>query len=202
MRSSTHSMAPVWRPGRRGQLGCPAQVPLDVAARLVTGACARSGARGIRRRRTPAAIRRVTESPQESRGPTSSQRSPCRGGPSPRPEPQESHDPTSSQPQLPTAVRMRGLEPPRGCPHTDLNRARLPIPPHPLAEPSMIAGRRRREVEGADQTPRSSTLTAAGRPCRHRAVPRPACPARLPRRERALAAAKSSPPPTHHPGGG
>jgi hypothetical protein len=29
------------------------------------------------------------------------------------------------------AMRMRGLEPPRGCPHTDLNRARLPIPPHP-----------------------------------------------------------------------
>jgi subtilisin family serine protease len=26
---------------------------------------------------------------------------------------------------------MRGLEPPRGFPHTDLNRARLPIPPHP-----------------------------------------------------------------------
>jgi hypothetical protein len=31
----------------------------------------------------------------------------------------------------PSKVRMRGLEPPRGCPHTDLNRARLPIPPHP-----------------------------------------------------------------------
>src|SRR5215203_287795 len=31
------------------------------------------------------------------------------------------------------AMRMRGLEPPRGCPHTDLNRARLPIPPHPRA---------------------------------------------------------------------
>src|SRR5438445_696847 len=29
------------------------------------------------------------------------------------------------------AMRMRGLEPPRGRPHTDLNRARLPIPPHP-----------------------------------------------------------------------
>jgi hypothetical protein len=29
------------------------------------------------------------------------------------------------------AMRMRGLEPPRGFPHTDLNRARLPIPPHP-----------------------------------------------------------------------
>src|SRR3954451_16532620 len=28
-------------------------------------------------------------------------------------------------------MRMRGLEPPRGFPHTDLNRARLPIPPHP-----------------------------------------------------------------------
>ena len=28
---------------------------------------------------------------------------------------------------------MRGLEPPRGCPHGDLNAARLPIPPHPLA---------------------------------------------------------------------
>src|SRR5262245_14081022 len=32
---------------------------------------------------------------------------------------------------LDSAMRMRGLEPPRGCPHTDLNRARLPIPPHP-----------------------------------------------------------------------
>jgi hypothetical protein len=31
------------------------------------------------------------------------------------------------------SMRMRGLEPPRGCPHTDLNRARLPIPPHPRA---------------------------------------------------------------------
>ena len=28
-------------------------------------------------------------------------------------------------------MRMRGLEPPRACAHTDLNRARLPIPPHP-----------------------------------------------------------------------
>jgi hypothetical protein len=35
------------------------------------------------------------------------------------------------------AMRMRGLEPPRGFPHTDLNRARLPIPPHPR-----LAGRR------------------------------------------------------------
>jgi hypothetical protein len=30
-------------------------------------------------------------------------------------------------------MRMRGLEPPRTCIHTDLNRARLPIPPHPRA---------------------------------------------------------------------
>jgi hypothetical protein len=28
-------------------------------------------------------------------------------------------------------MRMRGLEPPPGFPDTDLNRARLPIPPHP-----------------------------------------------------------------------
>jgi hypothetical protein len=31
-------------------------------------------------------------------------------------------------------VRMRGLEPPRAFAHTDLNRARLPIPPHPRGE--------------------------------------------------------------------
>jgi hypothetical protein len=30
-------------------------------------------------------------------------------------------------------MRMRGLEPPRSLLHTDLNRARLPIPPHPRA---------------------------------------------------------------------
>ena len=34
---------------------------------------------------------------------------------------------------------MRGLEPPRGCPHTDLNRARLPIPPHPRYETDSVA---------------------------------------------------------------
>ena len=28
-------------------------------------------------------------------------------------------------------VRMRGLEPPRELPHSDLNAARLPVPPHP-----------------------------------------------------------------------
>ena len=36
-----------------------------------------------------------------------------------------------AKPLLFWAMRMRGLEPPRGFPHTDLNRARLPIPPHP-----------------------------------------------------------------------
>ena len=35
----------------------------------------------------------------------------------------------ATQPLL--RMRMRGLEPPRTCIHTDLNRARLPIPPHP-----------------------------------------------------------------------
>ena len=28
-------------------------------------------------------------------------------------------------------VRVRGPEPPRGCPHMALNHARLPVPPHP-----------------------------------------------------------------------
>jgi hypothetical protein len=28
-------------------------------------------------------------------------------------------------------VRMKGLEPSRVLPHSDLNAARLPIPPHP-----------------------------------------------------------------------
>ena len=28
-------------------------------------------------------------------------------------------------------VRVKGLEPSWGCPHTDLNRTRLPIPPRP-----------------------------------------------------------------------
>ena len=28
-------------------------------------------------------------------------------------------------------VRAKGLEPSWGCPHTDLNRTRLPIPPRP-----------------------------------------------------------------------
>src|SRR5215218_2395779 len=40
------------------------------------------------------------------------------------------------------AMRMRGLEPPRGCPHTDLNRARLPIPPHPRGQTIVPGGQR------------------------------------------------------------
>jgi hypothetical protein len=40
-------------------------------------------------------------------------------------------------------VRMRGLEPPPGLPDTDLNRARLPIPPHPrVGERAKISHRR------------------------------------------------------------
>src|SRR6478736_580553 len=41
-------------------------------------------------------------------------------------------------------MRMRGLEPPRPYGHTDLNRARLPIPPHPrgLTILARVAGTR------------------------------------------------------------
>ena len=38
-------------------------------------------------------------------------------------------------------MRMRGLEPPRPYGHTDLNRARLPIPPHPRGRPILASGR-------------------------------------------------------------
>src|SRR3972149_3337352 len=34
---------------------------------------------------------------------------------------------------------MRGLEPPRPYGHTDLNRARLPIPPHPRGRANLSA---------------------------------------------------------------
>ena len=34
---------------------------------------------------------------------------------------------------------MRGLEPPPGLPDTDLNRARLPIPPHPRGVEAKIS---------------------------------------------------------------
>ncbi len=45
-------------------------------------------------------------------------------------------------------MRMRGLEPPPGFPDTDLNRARLPIPPHPRAcEQAKIAHLDRRAWE-------------------------------------------------------
>ena len=51
------------------------------------------------------------------------------------PNPSLGTDRAPAQPDL--AMRMRGLEPPRGFPHTDLNRARLPIPPHPPGRPSV-----------------------------------------------------------------
>ena len=49
------------------------------------------------------------------------------------------------------AMRMRGLEPPRPYGHTDLNRARLPIPPHPRGTVSVAASSR---SAGASFTPR------------------------------------------------
>jgi site-specific DNA recombinase len=53
-----------------------------------------------------------------------------------------------------TLVRMRGLEPPPGFPDTDLNRARLPIPPHPRggAERRYRTGARRAQRAGRRPT--------------------------------------------------
>ena|GEM_PF-6158771 len=58
-------------------------------------------------------------------------------------------------------MRMRGLEPPRTCIHTDLNRARLPIPPHPQAVGSehIARGARRLAVSA-----RSRALCRRGGP--------------------------------------
>src|SRR3954468_3842930 len=72
-------------------------------------------------------------------------------------------------------VRMRGLEPPRPEGHTDLNRARLPIPPHPRAWDSVAGCRRGSEtrlVRVADgQAAKPLVLNAAPQ-----AAPRPPPP--------------------------
>ena len=62
-------------------------------------------------------------------------------------------------------MRMRGLEPPRTCIHTDLNRARLPIPPHP------------RERQGEDIAP-SGALDTGARPAFGQSCPRADRPSR------------------------
>src|SRR4051812_12039706 len=51
-------------------------------------------------------------------------------------------------------MRMRGLEPPRAFAHTDLNRARLPIPPHPRGTRSVAIEplRERRQTPAAAGT--------------------------------------------------
>ncbi len=56
-------------------------------------------------------------------------------------------------------VRMRGLEPPPGFPDTDLNRARLPIPPHPRAS----GGRRRYRTAPDSGTGPSTALPSGAR---------------------------------------
>lgn len=76
-------------------------------------------------------------------------------------------------------VRSRGLEPPRDYSHSDLNAARLPVPPRPLVEfGSVPAAPRQGEPAGGAQSPSvthtrdQSTVpsTAAARPCRRSAA--------------------------------
>src|SRR3954464_11304642 len=55
-------------------------------------------------------------------------------------------------------MRLRGVEPPRALAHTDLNRARLPVPPQP---------------RGAGNLAVATPPTAAARPARFAKVPRP-----------------------------
>ena len=49
----------------------------------------------------------------------------------PQPIPQDGHDARYFRKAKRDLVRMKGLEPSRELPHSDLNAARLPIPPHP-----------------------------------------------------------------------
>ena len=53
----------------------------------------------------------------------------------------EGHERSSGLPPGGRSMRMRGLEPPRPYGHTDLNRARLPIPPHPRGRTILASGR-------------------------------------------------------------
>src|SRR5947209_12731327 len=84
------------------------------------------------------------------------------------------------------SMRMRGLEPPPGCPDTDLNRARLPIPPHPRGgsediapgdgalagtaerrrEPGYLAGGRRPGPPAAGWIPVATSASVDPRPKR------------------------------------
>jgi hypothetical protein len=64
-------------------------------------------------------------------------------------------------------MRMRGLEPPRSYLHTDLNRARLPIPPHPQTAGDDIARAglgeaRRRPIADKVARPADPAHRAAG----------------------------------------
>jgi hypothetical protein len=68
------------------------------------------------------------------------------------------------------SMRMRGLEPPPGLPDTDLNRARLPIPPHPRGVrgediADVVGGVRlqRARHRSPDSASRSSIATCSGR---------------------------------------
>src|SRR5579875_2332942 len=61
-------------------------------------------------------------------------------------------------------MRLRGLEPPRAQAHTDLNRARLPIPPQPPGDPIRLATDerptrpgRRRHTAGDGETEREGS---------------------------------------------
>src|SRR5436190_19313649 len=72
-------------------------------------------------------------------------------------------------------VRMRGLEPPRPEGHTDLNRARLPIPPHPRAWDS-VAGCRRGSETRLLRDPDGQAANPHGRTAATRPPPRPPPP--------------------------
>ena len=60
-------------------------------------------------------------------------------------------------------MRMRGLEPPRAFAHTDLNRARLPIPPHPRGR---TVSARARDADWRTRVPCRACVVSPSS-CRH-----------------------------------
>ena len=73
--------------------------------------------------------------------------------PFPRQPPFGAHRQTHSDKAV---VRLRGLEPPRGFPHSALNAARLPIPPQPR-------GSREQPARGLPRRPAQAVLPRPGR---------------------------------------
>ena len=115
--------------------------------------------------RTPGALRASVGEHDPAAGPRSARTDPRRA-----PEQDEAHAPQAMErtkkPHLQglLVMRMRGLEPPPSYLDTDLNRARLPIPPHPRAGRDAKISHRDSIPEVAGEGPHALRLRGWVRP--------------------------------------